>query len=90
MYGLSHPAPIVAAAMARGRLPNPGRCFMTQDDLAMLRHQPLRGTDSNSLLRLYDHAKFVLATSHSCQQREWADRAVRRVAAELQRRRVRT
>jgi hypothetical protein len=62
---------------------------MTPDDLAMLRHQPLRGTDSNSLLRLFDHAKFVLATSRSRQQREWADRAVRRVSAELERRHVR-
>ncbi len=62
---------------------------MTQDDLSLLRQQPLRTTDSNSLLRLYDHAKSVLATSRSRQQREWADRAVRRVGAELQKRRVR-
>ncbi len=71
-------------------LPNRGQLTMIlQDDLSLLRHQPLRGTDSNSLLRLYDHAKSILATSRSRQQREWADRAVRRVSAELQRRRVR-
>jgi hypothetical protein len=62
---------------------------MTYDDLALLRQQPLRGTDSNTLLRLYDHVKGLLATSPSRQQRQWADRAVRRIAVELQRRRVR-
>ncbi len=62
---------------------------MPYDDLTILRQQPLRGTDSNTLLRLYDHAKGILASSPSRQQRQWADRAVRRISTELQRRKVR-
>jgi hypothetical protein len=51
--------------------------------------QQLRGADSNSLLRLFDHAKGILATSKAQHERARADRAIRRIAVELQRRNVR-
>ena len=48
----------------------------------------LRGTDSNSLLRLYDLAKAVLHKSTLRQERARADRAMQRIARELQKRKV--
>jgi hypothetical protein len=52
-----------------------------------LRH--LRRTDSNSLLRLYDLARQTCQQSTSQQERVRADRAVQRIARELQKRNVR-
>jgi hypothetical protein len=49
----------------------------------------LRGTDSNSLLRLYDRARRTCQQSTSEQERARADRTVQRIARELQRRNVR-
>jgi len=48
----------------------------------------LRGTDSNSLLRLYDRAQEAARASPSGLERERADRTVRRIAEELRRRNV--
>jgi hypothetical protein len=48
----------------------------------------LRGTDTNSLLRMYDLATGILNTSQSQQERARADRASRRIARELQKRKV--
>jgi hypothetical protein len=62
---------------------------MIHNDATTLRQQPLRGTDSNTLLRLYDEAKGLLATSPLQRDREWAERATRRISAELRKRKVR-
>jgi hypothetical protein len=48
----------------------------------------IRGTDSNSLLRMYDAARGAASTSESQLERAKADRAARRIAQELQKRRV--
>jgi hypothetical protein len=49
----------------------------------------LRGTDSNSLLRLYDEVRGIVERSQSRQERERADKAVQRIAGELRKRDVR-
>jgi hypothetical protein len=61
---------------------------MEADGLTMSRPR-LRGTDSNSLLRLYDLANERLGACQTPQQRDLADKAVRRIADELRRRQVR-
>lgn len=48
----------------------------------------IRGTDSNSLLRMYDKAHGILSKSQSQQQRARADRAIQRIAKELEKRNV--
>ncbi len=48
----------------------------------------IRGTDSNSLLRLYDLARVRLGGCQTQQQRAGADKTVRRIADELRRRGV--
>jgi hypothetical protein len=48
----------------------------------------LRGTDTNSLLRLYDQANRALAAPGTRLQRERADRAARRIDQELRSRDV--
>jgi hypothetical protein len=48
----------------------------------------LRGTDSNSLLRLYDLANRILNSSAVQLERARADKAIRRIAKELQKRNV--
>jgi hypothetical protein len=58
------------------------------DELLTLRQQEIRGTDSNSLLRLYDVASAIVNLSPSQHERTRADRVVRRLAKELQRRNV--
>jgi hypothetical protein len=60
---------------------------MSHDVLA-LDQRNLRGTDSNSLLRLYDLANAVFHKSPSQQERTRADKAIQRIARELQRRKV--
>lgn len=59
-----------------------------RDEILLVSLQNLRGTDSNSLLRMYDLANGVLRTTPSQQARARADRALRRITAELQRRKV--
>jgi hypothetical protein len=49
----------------------------------------LRGTDSNSLLRLYDEVRGILERSQSRQDRERAEKAVQRIVGELRKREVR-
>jgi hypothetical protein len=61
---------------------------MDPDGLTINR-QRLRGTDSNSLLRLYDLAHGRLGACRTQQQRAWADKAIQRIADELRRRQVR-
>jgi hypothetical protein len=48
----------------------------------------LRGTDSNSLLRMYDSANAVLKKYASQLERTKADKAIQRIAKELQRRNI--
>jgi hypothetical protein len=57
-------------------------------DVLTIGQRNLRGTDSNSLLRLYDWACGVLTKSPSQQERAKADKAIQRIAKELQRRKV--
>jgi hypothetical protein len=49
----------------------------------------LRGTDSNSLLRLYDEVRGIVEQSQSRQERERAEKAVQRIVGELRKREVR-
>ena len=49
----------------------------------------LRGTDSNSLLRLYDEVREIVERSQSRQERERAEKAVQRIVGELRKREVR-
>ncbi len=48
----------------------------------------LRGTDSNSLLRLYDQANEISTKARSQMERTRADKALARIAKELQKRNV--
>jgi hypothetical protein len=48
----------------------------------------LRGTDSNTLLRMYDAVKEAAGTSGSQQERARANRALQRIAKELQKRHI--
>jgi hypothetical protein len=57
-------------------------------DVLTLGQTNLRGTDSNSLLRLYDLANEILTKSASLQERTKADKAIHRIAKELKRRNV--
>ena len=50
--------------------------------------QNIRGADSNSLLRMYDCAKAVVIASLSQQERARADKAIRRIVKELEKRKV--
>jgi hypothetical protein len=50
--------------------------------------QAVRGTDSNSLLRLYDQADEVWKKSPSQQERARAGKAIDRISKELRRRSV--
>ena len=48
----------------------------------------LRGTDSNSLLRMYDQAQEIVAKSLLQLERARADKASQRIAKELAKRKV--
>src|SRR5207253_308084 len=61
--------------------------FMSTADFDMAQGT-IRGTDSNSLLRLYDRARDVARSSTSQQERLRADKAQHRIARELERRKV--
>ena len=53
------------------------------DDRLAFHQQGLRGTDSNSLLRLYDRVRAGLGQAAHWAERVRADRALRRIAREL-------
>jgi hypothetical protein len=57
-------------------------------EVFLLNQQSVRGTDSNSLLRLYDQANEIFTTSPLQQERARAGKAVERIFKELQRRNV--
>lgn len=57
-------------------------------DVFSLGQQIIRGTDSNSLLRLYDLAHEVSSKAPSQQERIRADAAMQRIAKELKKRNV--
>jgi hypothetical protein len=58
------------------------------NDTLVINQQQVRGTDSNSLLRLYDLANKVFTNSASPKERERADKAIQRISKELQKRKV--
>ena len=60
---------------------------MNLDNL-ILKRRNLRGTDSNSLLRLYDLANRIARQSLVQVEREMADKAIGRITEELQKRNV--
>jgi hypothetical protein len=57
-------------------------------DVLTLAQPHLRGSDSNSLLRLYDAAKGIADHAPSPKERARADRALQRIARELRKRNV--
>ena len=59
-----------------------------RDDAIALGQAQVRAADSNSLLRLYDLSREMLANAQSQQERARADKAVRRIAKELEKRNV--
>ena len=59
------------------------------NEILGLSQQGIRGTDSNSLLRLYDLASEIVTGSPSHQERVKAGKAAERIAKELHRRQVR-
>lgn len=58
------------------------------NEVFTLNQRNVRGTDSNSLLRLYDQANEIFTKSPSQQERISAGKAVERISKELQRRKV--
>jgi hypothetical protein len=60
---------------------------MNLDNL-ILKRRNIRGTDSNSLLRLYDLANRIARQSLVQTEREMADKAIGCIAKELQKRNV--
>jgi hypothetical protein len=58
------------------------------NEILTLNQQNVRGTDSNSLLRLYDQANDIFTKSPSQMERIRAGKAVERISKELQRRKV--
>jgi hypothetical protein len=59
-----------------------------RDDAIALDQAQVRAADSNSLLRLYDLNRELLATTQSQQERARADKAIRRITKELGKRNV--
>ncbi|HZY89897.1 MAG TPA: hypothetical protein VFE78_34060 [Gemmataceae bacterium] len=57
-----------------------------RDDALAFDLGQVRGADSNSLLRLYDRAREMFNNAQSQQERARADKAVRRIAKELEKR----
>ena len=58
------------------------------DDILAADQRNIRGTDSNSLLRMYDAASDIATRSPLQQERARAGRALQRIAKELQKRNV--
>jgi hypothetical protein len=59
------------------------------NDLPAVGQQSIRGTDSNSLLRLYDRAREVRDRSPSQAARARADSVILRIGQELKQRNIR-
>jgi flagellar motor protein MotB len=59
-----------------------------RDDAIAFDQAQVRAADSNSLLRLYDLSREMLTNAQSQQERARADKAIRRIAKELQKRNV--
>jgi hypothetical protein len=59
------------------------------DDIYTMSERALRSTDSNTLLRMYDSATGACQKEQPPLKRARADKALRRIAEELQRRNVR-
>jgi hypothetical protein len=57
-------------------------------DFLSAARRDLRGTDSNSLLRLYDQANEISTKGPSLMERTKANKALTRIAKELQKRNV--
>jgi hypothetical protein len=62
-----------------------GAATMTND---VLMQQNVRGTDSNSLLRLFDKANQIFTNSRWQQERASACKAMAKITKELQRRKI--
>jgi hypothetical protein len=58
------------------------------DEIHRPNQQSVRGTDSNSLLRLYDQATLIVAKSLSQQERVRAGKTAQRIADELRKRSI--
>lgn len=58
------------------------------DEILLLGRQSLRGTDSNSLLRLYDQMSDILRHSFSQGEKTRAEKVIQRVATELAKRHI--
>jgi hypothetical protein len=58
------------------------------NDVFLCKRWDIRGTDSNSLLRIYDLATGVFNKSQSQKERARAGRAMQRIAQELHKRKV--
>jgi hypothetical protein len=57
-------------------------------DLLTFEQRNVRGADSNSLLRMYDQAKEIFSRARLQQERSRADKAIQRIAKELNRRKI--
>ena len=57
-------------------------------NLLNIQTRNIRGTDTNSLLRMYDLAKEIFSMSRVRQERAKADKAIQRITQELRRRNV--
>jgi hypothetical protein len=58
------------------------------NDVLTVQQRTIRGTDTNSLLRMYDRGKEILQHSQLQQERVKADKAIQRIAQELAKRNV--
>jgi len=58
------------------------------NDIFTLAQRNIRGTDTNSLLRLYDLANEIFNKSELHQERARAEKAIQRIAKELAKRKV--
>jgi hypothetical protein len=57
-------------------------------EVSVVDRRVIRGSDSNSLLRLYDQAAGVRNSSKLQEERSRADKALQRIAKELRKREV--
>ena len=58
------------------------------DEIAGFAQRNVRGADSNSLLRMFDLAKEIVRKSVLQQDRTRADKALRRIVKELEKRKI--
>lgn len=59
-----------------------------RNEVLTFQQSHFRGTDSNSLLRMYDLAAITFNTSQLRHERADADKAIQRIARKLQKRNV--